>query len=297
MPSSSSSTKKVAKAARSSGRRPRSGQGRNLGFPIAVAVIVLVGFVVTFLGRDRRMSAANESPRLGVDHWHAAFGIYACDTDPASEAQPSFLANLSDRRGDARGVHGHGDGVVHVHPFSSIAAGANANLGDYFYETDLEVSNGKLVLPSGDTYEDGQQCAGGQPGRLVLAEWDSANADTPPELIQDGISDVRFTADRMAFTLAFVPEGTEIPKPPSVPTLDNLSDLDPSQQTGATTTAPPADGGATTTTAAGATTTAPPADGGATTTTADGSTTTTAAADAGSTTTTAAGATTSTTLR
>ncbi len=248
----SSSTKKVAKAARSSGRRTRPGQGRSLGYPIAIAMIVLLGTLVIFFGRDRRVSAANALPRLGVEHWHAAFGIYTCDTNPDSTAGPAFQPNVTDLRGDARGVHTHEDGIIHIHPFSSVAAGEKSNLGDFLYETKVEVTNSKIVLPgTSGTFENGQLCDDGQPGKVVLAEWKDANEDVPPKLIYKDIAGARFTNDRMAFTLAFVPEGTEIPKPDSVPTLDNLSDVDPTS----TTTSAPTGDGATTTTAVGDTTT------------------------------------------
>lgn len=261
--SPSNSTSKVAKAARaSSSRRGRPGQGRNLGFPVAVGLIVLLGVLVTFAGRDRRVSAADEPPRLGVDHWHAAWGLYLCD---------AWGPMLYDQQGDARGVHTHDDNVIHIHPFSSVAAGERSNLGDFFNEVKLEVDDDEIVLPGGETYRNGDDC-GGQPGRVVLGVWDDANSDEQ-RLVTDDVAGTRYVNDRMAFTLAFVPEGTEVPKPESVPTLDNLSDVDPSQQTGATSTTV-ADEGANTTAPGETTTTAP----GDTTTSAPGDTTSTTAA-------------------
>jgi hypothetical protein len=225
----SNSTRKVAKAARSaSGRRAAAARGnRSLTFPISLGVIILVGVLLVFVGRDRRVDAAQVSPRLG-DHWHAAYGVYLCD---------QFIPGLVDRRGDVRGVHTHEDGIVHIHPSSSTAAGERSNLGDFFYEVRLEVSDDRIVLPGGEVWENGRDC-GGQPGRVVLARWNSAD-DTaaPAEFITSDIGDVRFTQDRMAFTLAFVPEDRfgEIPRPTSIPTLDNLSDLAPgTPQPGAT---------------------------------------------------------------
>lgn len=268
MSPSSSSTSKVAKAARaSSARRGRPGQGRNLSFPVAVGLIVLLGGLVTFYGRDRRVSAADEAPRLGLDHWHAAFGLYLCD---------GWGPMLYDQRGDARGVHTHDDNIIHIHPFSSVAAGDRSNLGDFLYEVKMEVEDDKIVLPGGKTYSNGDDC-GGQPGRVVLAQWDDANSDAPPKLVTEDMAGARFRNDRMAFTLAFVPEGTDIPKPESVPTLDNLSDVDPGQPTGATSTTSAGDGETTTTVPGEATTTTA---AGETTTTAPGETTTTTAAAA-----------------
>ena len=266
----SNSTKKVAKAARaSSGRRASAGRAnRSLSFPITLGVIMLVGVVLVFVGRDRRVDATQVSPRLG-EHWHAAYGVYICD---------SFIPGLSDRHNDARGVHTHADGIIHIHPYSSAAAGERSNLGDFFYEVGAEVSNGRIALPGDQVWEDSEACPDGQPGRVVLARWNSADDPaSPADIITEDIADVRFTQDRMAFTLAFVPESRfpEIPRPESIPTLDNLSDMPPSAGDPAATVVTDATGDTV---------------GGSETSTADsGSTSSTAAGGDGTTTTSRAG--------
>jgi hypothetical protein len=253
---SSNSTRKVAKAARSSGKRTSSkGAGRSLAFPIALGLIILVGIVVIVAGRDQRVEATATQPQIGA-HWHAAYGIYICD---------NFISPLTDQREDTRGIHTHADGIIHTHPFSSIAAGKKANLDNFFWMTDVEVTNDKIVLPGGETWENGKTCPNGKAGKVVLAKWENADdAEAAPEIITSDIPSVRFDRDRMAFTLAFVPEDEipNIPRPESIPTLDNLSDVEAPQApatsapaTGATdttaTTAPAT--GATDTTAPGAT--------------------------------------------
>src|SRR5689334_3458234 len=144
---SSNSTRRVAKAARSSGKRASSGRpGRSLAFPIAVGLIILVGIVVIVAGRQRRVDAATIRPQIG-DHWHAAYGIYICD---------NFIAPLTDAREDTRGIHTHGDGIIHVHPFSSVAAGKNANLENFFWMTKADVGDDHITLPTGETWENGK---------------------------------------------------------------------------------------------------------------------------------------------
>ena len=59
-------------------------------------------------------------PAVG-DHWHAAYGIYVCD---------HFLTPIQNIT-DVDGIHTHGDGLIHVHPFSSKTAGANATLAAF----------------------------------------------------------------------------------------------------------------------------------------------------------------------
>jgi hypothetical protein len=203
-----------------------------------MGIIVLLGLVLIFMGRSRRIAAADTLPRVNKDHWHAAYGIYICD---------KFIPNLSDAKPDTRGIHTHADGIIHIHPFTSIAAGKNADLGQFFWETNVSVSDSKITLPSNETWTNGKACPGangqpGAPGKLVLAEWVDANAkDAAPKIITSGISSTRFTHDRMAFTLAFVPDDkvASLPKPDSVPTLDSLSDVAGSSSSSAT-SAPPA---------------------------------------------------------
>lgn len=263
----SNSTKKVAKAARSSAGRRASGAARQrgLGYPVAVAMIVVLGVLLVGFGRDQRVSAAQTAPRMGKDHWHAAYGVYVCDT---------FLPALTDRRGDAHGVHTHGDGIIHIHPSSSVSAGKKADLADFLYEIKLEVSKGKLVIPGGETHKDGDTCADGTAGKVVLAVWDSADdAEAKPRIITSDMSETRFTQDRMAFTIAFISQeridAGDIPRPESIPTLDNLSDLGGASsgstpatddgtdtiQTDSSTSTSAGDGSASTTVPAGATAT------------------------------------------
>ena len=173
----------------------------------------------------RGSTASTTHPQIG-DHWHSAYGIYICD---------NFVSSLTDRHEDTGGIHTHADGIIHVHPFNSAAAGKNADLGEFFDMTNLEVTDGKIVLPGGETWENGKTCPNGQAGKVVLAKWESADdPDAAPEIITSDIPSVRMDRDRMAFTLAFVPEGDipNIPRPESIPTLDNLSDLEPTSAPG-----------------------------------------------------------------
>ncbi len=259
-----SSTKKLAKVARS-GKKRSIRESSSRTYPLAILAICIVGTLLVFWGRDQRASAQRVEPRL-EDHWHIAYGLYLCD---------AFAPNPTDVGADQVGVHTHDDGIIHVHPFSSAAAGDNATLDKFLDQIALKVSDSKLTTTDGKAYESGKTtCPSGEVGKLVLARWASADdAAAKPEVITDNIPETRFLKDRSAFTLAFVPEGkiADIPRPESIPNLDQLTDVDPSTLT-------------TLTTVAGATTTLPA--GGATTVVGDPATTTTATA--GATTTTAA---------
>lgn len=58
-----------------------------------------------------------------------------------------------------------------------VARGEDANLAAFAETTGLELSDGSLTLPSGETYEDGDDC-GGEPGVVQVKVWsDVADQD------------------------------------------------------------------------------------------------------------------------
>jgi hypothetical protein len=212
-----SSSKKVARAARAGGSR-RPGQRRNLGFPTLITVIVVLGVALVLFARGER--EANAEPRRGADHWHAAYGLYVCD---------AFQPPLNDVGQDTLGIHTHGDGVIHIHPFLDSAAGTNAQLGIWFDQVQLSVTDDSIVLPDGTAYEEGDDDCDGDDAIVQVWRWakasDAAEGKEPAEVITEDFDDIRFRSDREAYTIAFAPEDADIPAPESIPTLDNLSDV------------------------------------------------------------------------
>src|SRR5690606_14973182 len=113
-------------------------------------------------------SVSAESPTT-QDHWHQAYGLYVCD---------SFLPPLVDVVQDRTGIHTHGDGVIHTHPFSNAYTGSKATLGVWgdtvgvdFGDTSWEVS--------GETYENGHDC-NGEPANLAIYEWPADDLQAEP---------------------------------------------------------------------------------------------------------------------
>ncbi len=250
-----SSAKKVARAARAGSSR-RIGQRRHLGFPVTVTVIIVLGVLLVWFARDEREAVAEPQT---TDHWHAAYGTYLCD---------HFADPLTDIGSDALGIHTHGEGIVHIHPFLNSAAGTNAKTGIFFDQVGLDISNDQISLPSGESMaEDDDQCDG-EDAIVQVAKWNSAEAaaagEKPDQIFTDDFRDIRFTADREAFTIAFLPEGADIPAPESIPTLDDLSDV--IQAPSSTTSSIPDSSSTTSTTAPGDTTSSTPPSSDTTTT-------------------------------
>ena len=118
-----SSSKKVARAARAGGRRKVRGQ-RGLVFPVAIVLVAALGLALIFYARNENQASAATAPIANQDHWHTAYGVYICD-----KFITAFPHGLDQNAADPLGIHSHGDGVIHIHPFSSTTSGKNATLG------------------------------------------------------------------------------------------------------------------------------------------------------------------------
>lgn len=230
-----SSAKKVARAARA-GKATKGRERRELGFPLVLAAVILLGTSLVFYARSSRSDAVppllNVGPAGSGDyHWHSALGFYRCD---------AFLSNIE--RGqewpDVSGIHTHGDGVIHIHPFSSSATGSRARMKVFFQTMGLKLENDEVELTSGESLKSDQQCDG-KPAVLVLARFNANKPEDKPEIIRENFGNVRFLADGEAFTFALVPEDQieNIPLPPTAANLAELGALD-SGQAPATSLAP-----------------------------------------------------------
>ncbi len=284
----SSSAKKVARlASRGKGKKVRF-QGGSI-FPIAVVLVVVLGLTVIIYGRQSRPSDGSGVPRVndGVNtdsHWHAAFGIYICDTfQPkivGTKEETTIAADgtsqLADDEFASTGVHSHGDGIIHYHPYSTKSSGNRAKLGVFLDVYDIELTDTELKMPpdqGGESWSTDDTKCDGKDTDLITRVWDDFSK---PNVYHDVVTDfnnIRITNDGMVFVVAFVPKGTNIPQPDWAAQLPTLGAADggnvaPSTTiVGATTVAP------TGSTVAGATTSVAP-DAAATNSTTSATTTT-----------------------
>ena len=241
-----SSAKKVARAARAGGSR-RPGQRRALGFPVVVASVVILGSLLVIFARSSR--DANAEPRsqadgLDAQHWHAAYGMSFCGEFVHTPGDGTALTDVGE---DTLGIHTHGDGVIHIHPFIDSAGGRNARMQIFFDQVGLDVTDSKVTFPDGETWDEASDScpnADGEevPGEIVIARWqdaqDAADGEKPTEVITDDFGDIRFRNDREYYTIAFVPEGEleDIPvRPDVISDLNNLSDVGPDASTSTST--------------------------------------------------------------
>lgn len=199
---------------------PVADQGRSWFLPVILAIVV-AGAGLTFALASQRESNVGVEPRAFLDHWHGALLIHDCGTD----------LPFATGDNDPEGVHTHGDGLMHVHPFSDSAAGNNATLGAYLRATGAVLTDslyvpGPTEVPT--NLDEAEECAG-EPSELVLAYWDDPEASEPSRVVTENLVDFRIEKDNFALTLARVPVGTdpaEIPKSPLVGQIEQLGALD-----------------------------------------------------------------------
>ncbi len=224
--------------------------GRPGLFVAALGAILVAGIAAVVFFAANRESNIGVAPEANADHWHSAYLINDCGVDLPPTGQFENPA----------GLHTHGDGLLHIHPFNPAASGYNATLGQYFSAYDAELTDESFTTGFTDvaptTLSEAAGC-GGEDAVLQLAVWDNAFDETAePRIITENLADFRFESPGMAITLALLPEGAEIPRPPA-DRITALAETGPGGPIAGveegespfvtTTTEPPADGdGATT---------------------------------------------------
>jgi len=255
-----SSTKKVQRAARAGGR-VSSGQPRSLLFPGIIALVLVLGVALVVYARNDRLDEdLGGVPQLG-DHIHQAFGVNVCGEWKPNV--PEFESKI--------GLHTHGDGVLHIHPFSDLGVGINATLGRFMKNAreegglDVKISDSKLDYLDEEVEEGKTKCDGVEDPQLRLAYWpDASDSSALPQIQTGDFNDFRLTKNGAAITIFYGDKDADVPMPP---TAANLPALGAADGSGAV---PPPDSGSSTTvsTAPGETTTTTTAAGDSTTTTA-----------------------------
>ena len=198
------SARKVARAARTASAGGSSGERRRVGFPVAMAVVVVLGVLLVGWARSNR--EATSAPRLG-DHWHSVYDIHVC----ADEIVGHWRSKMVVER-DPDGIHTHGDGLIHIHPFNSLATGDSAQLGKFFEAFGGYITDSAIKLDTGEVIEEGFYC-GDQPAVLTVARFDAQDRDREPQVYTQNLADIRFLKNLEGFTIAFVPGDRTPPRP------------------------------------------------------------------------------------
>jgi hypothetical protein len=248
--SSSSSTKKAARLAQKGKGQKVRFQGGTL-FPMVVALVIVLGFALVVYARQSRPAADASDPQVG-DHWHVGYGFNICgewiqvegDAEER-DANGNFLNTEFARTG----IHSHDDGVIHWHPNSRAAVGRRATFDVFLNVYDVELDASGMTWPAdqqaqlnaafGDKYEDGVFESGettctvdGEevPGAIQVVVWDNFTDTDDGTTYIAAFDSIRVDQDAMVFTVAFVPDNTEIEMPPWAKDLPTLGAIDSGQQ-------------------------------------------------------------------
>ena len=241
MATSSSSTKKAARLAQKGKGQKIRFQGGTL-FPMAVAIVIVLGLALVVYARESRPAADASAPTID-DHWHHVYGFYLCDTWFQLEGDGEALdANGRPTNVDyARsGIHSHDDGVIHWHPFSSVSIGRRAQFGVFLDTYGVSLSNTELEFPESQraglpyenetgVFENGETQCDGEDGSLKAVVWDNFSDTGDGTTYVAGFDDIRLDQDAMVVVVAFVADDQDISMPPWAPELEERAANDSGQ--------------------------------------------------------------------
>ena len=126
---------------------------------------------------------------------------------------PSVFAN--DSKDDRTGIHTHGDGLIHIHPFVSTVTGQYATLGAFFNENQTVFDDSSFELPNSFLISEGDFECDGESAEIRVLKWNTLAAEKPVAFTEN-LRDVRLNENGQLLMFAVVAEGmddSEIPRP------------------------------------------------------------------------------------
>ena len=231
--SSDAGARKVAKAAATAGQRDLSFSSR-LGYPALIALVCILGISAVVYARSTREALA--TPVQNLDHWHSVYGVYSCDNvidgaEPGEQTVEKYLPPFQSSN-DELGIHSHGDGVMHIHPFFEQSSGENAQIRHFLNEMDVSITPESIVVQNifdpTALLTAGEECADGTgTSRIVLLHWEfdfqiradsvDENQRVSPNVITEDFGLVKFEHDREVFVFAHIGEDTDVDDIPAPP--------------------------------------------------------------------------------
>jgi hypothetical protein len=133
-------------------------------FLVSVIVALLAAIAVLVIGMtvvDDSDGPGQEQSGVSVgEHWHASYTWFVCGEKQANA--PTW---------EGVGVHTHGDGIIHIHPFTASEEGSGASLVKWFEYGGGLLDDDTLRMPGfPDTWENGDECPSNTPDAGAEAE-------------------------------------------------------------------------------------------------------------------------------
>ncbi|MCL4448638.1 MAG: hypothetical protein M1483_06695 [Actinobacteria bacterium] len=214
----------VAKAAATGGGRTSKGH-TPFSWYATLVVIVVLGITTVAYSRyqyqhpapaSKLSKSANANGPTTKDSWTAGFVFDICGSLQPNPPTVSAAGSIP------RGFTTDGDGLIHIQPLLSSQTGKNATLGAFVSEyPDMVLTSDTLRYPGGYLWKNGDKCGGkstnnskpgnGKPGVVQVEQWSSlASSGT---LVTGNPGSLPLKNGQL-ITLAFLPVGAHIPKPP-----------------------------------------------------------------------------------
>jgi hypothetical protein len=190
---------------------------------VITAVIVVVGVVLVVFTVADRKSTADARPRIG-DHWHAYLGVNVCGDWLAPAPQFEQRANQA---GVTAGLHSHGDGLLHFHPFASDESGDKATLGRFMEYGGWDLSSSGFTLWDSQPHENGDKCGSGADAKPAELQWALGHYGKPwTGKPQSGNPADYNPKNGDIIAVYMLPEGEKLTEPPDAEkALTNIQDL------------------------------------------------------------------------
>lgn len=230
----------VARAAATGGSRSYRGQ-RPVKWYSSLVLICVLGVALIWYSRYERMHPSSAGqPTVGTS-WYSAFDVDICGT-----VEPNLPSNPG-VKGAGPGLTTAGDGVIHIAPHAASEAGANATLGRFATDyRGMVLTSTQLRYPGkhsagvtvGRTFSLGERCPkgtkyAGRKGQVEVDLWSTPTA-TKPVVVSD--PPAFRLGDEQELTLAFLPKGIPVPRPPGTAVTAMLQDA---SGQGSSSSAPP----------------------------------------------------------
>ena len=194
-----------------------------------MSVIVVVGVALVVYSRQERLhpasASADKTPPTLTANWTEGISFDLCGT-----VQPSLPASPSSTN---IGIKTSGNGVINLAPLTSADTGHHATLGRFaLHYPGLTLTDSSIKLPGGKLYKNGDSC-GTRPGVLQVKTWSNPTAQNGT--LFTGSAPTLLLADGQLITVAFVPRGADIPKPPGTVVTAVLKAMTTAAQKGSVT--------------------------------------------------------------
>jgi hypothetical protein len=185
------------------------------------AIFIAIVWTAIATDDDSKNSAPVQELTRGTGHWHAALAVNVCGQwlPPAPE-----FHQRADQAGVTAGIHSHGDGLIHLHPFASDEAGDNATVGRFMDYGGWELASGSFTVWDAEQHRDGRECTTGTTGRVQWVvgrygeSWPTKPRSGNPADYRPENGDI--------VAVYFLPEGSPLPEPPGAQAaLSSIGDL------------------------------------------------------------------------